>query len=931
MQTVNVTQYDLDRIGWQQFEQLVQALAIAELGNGVRVFGAGKDGGREATFKGKQSFPKGGGEQWNGYGVIQAKHLERPASTTNGWRTFLTHVSNELETWSARLKSGRLSLERQPKYFIFATNIALSGTDQTGGIDQFEALLEGYRDKLQLKGWFAWDYHQLASLLDSHPNIRQTYLEQIIPGDLLARMDALLPPEPAKAGRALSLQAAKELTSKQWVRIGDAGYDTGAKLPLSAIGIDLPSTSSTDMTLEGASRRARIRTGAAAATLAAAETICRPDSGGTRGVVLIGGPGQGKSTLAQLIAHTYRVAFLESSDVQHLAPKTNEALVQIRSRLDRAGFPHPQRRRFPLVVDLAKLGAYLVRQEERGSLLNYLSEQITSDGQSLTPASFLGWLSYWPSCLVLDGLDEVPSSKARVRVIAAISDFLLETSHKNADVFVVATTRPQGYRGEFEEAVHTKELRLLELTESEALSYSETIVEARGEDDPDLQTQVLERLFGAVHSRLTQRLMSTPLQVTIMAALAERSVDLPTTRYELFDAYYATIYDREIGKSQDSRKLRRLRSHVDHLHERAGIQLHRKAESAGGSDQLLKTAQLKRILDRRLSAAGFESSEARTTTEDLLQLASDRLVLLISPHGREWGFEVRSIQEYMAARAITEGTDDEVLSRLKVILPAAHWRNVWLLAAGRVMKSREHLKGALLDLLAQADDQAPENELTLPGASLAVDLYNDEIASDFPTLRKALLARGLNLLNDTRGQFGVELTEAIAFAQREGKSYDDCLNESVEKIASQSTSNLAMRLLHQYRHNRDGFGLIARRTLIGGRSYVSPSDRSVHDRMFVLGQYLHRLENPSRGITELAIELSNRVPAKDRRLNEGYAARAPHTSSVVLGLLASAAVRQTFGDMLKLLRHSEPDAAQLGVDLLREREVTAPVSEKLVI
>lgn len=85
-----MSHYDFNRMGWQQFEQMVQALALAELGSGVRMFGAGRDGGREATFRGPVSFPKGGSEQaWNGYGVIQVKHLERPKSTTADWRWFL--------------------------------------------------------------------------------------------------------------------------------------------------------------------------------------------------------------------------------------------------------------------------------------------------------------------------------------------------------------------------------------------------------------------------------------------------------------------------------------------------------------------------------------------------------------------------------------------------------------------------------------------------------------------------------------------------------------------------------------------------------------------------------------------------------------------------------------------------------------------------
>jgi hypothetical protein len=926
MQTGLVTDYDLNRIGWQQFERLVQALAIAELGNGVRVFGAGKDGGREATFKGSVTFPRGASEPWNGFGVIQAKHLERPSSTTQGWQTFLGNVKDELEKWVSKKQKG-LSLDRQPRYFIFATNVALSGTELSGGVDQFETLLADYQKRLGLKGWFAWDYSQLTSLIDNHPQIRQTYLEQIIPGDILARLESLLPSDSMQAGDALALHAAKELTSKQWVRIGDSGYDAGAKLPLSSIGIDLPASATEQMLADSAGRHNRKRLRAAAHILLAGDEICRPDQGGTRGIVLIGGPGQGKSTLAQLIAHTYRAAFLSASSLDRLTPKTREVLELMHARLRATGFPRPQRRRVPLLVVLADFGAYLTRNERGGSLLNYLAEQYTASGQSLTAAGFLKWLSAWPCCLILDGLDEVPSTAARSRVLAAISDFLLETSHENSDVFVVATSRPQGYRGEFDEAVHTTELRLLELTEREALDYTETIVSARQEDDPDLQGQILERLLGAINARLTQRLMTTPLQVTIMAALAERAVDLPTTRYELFDAYYATIYDREIGKSAESRRLRVLRSHVDHLHERAGILLHRRAESAGGSDQLLRTGEVKRVLERRLSSAGFVGSDIRSMVDELLTLASDRLVLLVSPHGRSWGFEVRSIQEYMAARALTEGSDEEVVHRLDVLLRSSHWRNVWLLAAGRLFKSREHLRDELLSLLEHADSFSEDAALSLAGADLAVDLYNDELAADFPATRKAILRRGLQLLGDTSQRMSIELTDAIALAQAEDSTYGDVLNEALEQIAAQSVSNLATRLLSQYRHDRSAFGGLARRMSAGGRTYSKPEERSLESRGFVLSTHLERADAQAVQSQLLIGELETFEPPVRFSGAAEQGARGAHVPKRVLDLLDEPELRLVVARAARALRHNEPDVAQFAVELLREREAAAPVSD----
>jgi hypothetical protein len=917
--------YDLDRMGWQQFEHMVQALALAELGNGVRSFGSGRDGGREATFRGKVEFPRGGGEQWDGYGVIQAKHIERPRSTTEGWRQFLAQVKAELDKWVRKLPAdGQFDASRWPRYFIFATNVTLTGTESSGGIDTFDALLASYQERLRLKGWFAWDYSQLRALLDTHPSVRRTYLEQIVVGDFLANLETLIPGAPAEAAHALALHAAKELTSKQWVRIGDAGYGNGSKLPLSEIGIDLPGRRAAQ---EGQGAPTTVAIGAT--VIEAADAVCRPEDGGARGAVIVGGPGQGKSTLAQLIAHAYRVAFLEEADPLTLSPRAGEAIDKMRQRLRTAEFPAPARRRFPIVIDLSQFGAYLARGEGVRSLLGFVGAGIVTAGSSLDPTALLDWLKSWPCCLILDGLDEVPDSRARAGLMRAISDFVIEASNSSVDLFVVATTRPQGYRGEFEEALHTATFHLVPFTEEAALSYAEALITARSGDDPEQGEQVMERLFYAVHQRMTQRLMTTPLQVTIMAALAERAVDLPTTRFELFDAYYSTIYDREVGKSDGFRRLRKLRSHVDFIHEQAGLVLQKRAESGAGSDSLLAHNEVARLLNKRLVRSGFDRAESLTTTDELLRLAAERLVLLVSPHGRSYGFEVRSIQEYMAARALTEGTDDDILARLRVILPSAHWRNVWLLAAGRLLQTREHLLEAVIDLLVAVDGRDAASRLTLSGATLAMDLYLDDMASEFPAIRLTILERALHRLEDTSDGIGLELSSVIGLAQQEGPAYEVKAYQSLKTIAAQSTSNDAMRVLSQYRFQRDGIGAISARVLVGGRNYSKPKERGIEHRAYVLATYLlSSSEAETRAFAERMLALT-RADSPTDFSNQVPSLREATVSTALYKDLDDVAVRASLVSAIGALRIREPDVAHFAVQLLRIHESRLPKAHLL--
>ena len=64
---------DLSGLGPQGFEEMCRALGVRILGPGITAFGAGPDGGREASFSGLQQFPNTA-EPWNGYGIMQAKY-----------------------------------------------------------------------------------------------------------------------------------------------------------------------------------------------------------------------------------------------------------------------------------------------------------------------------------------------------------------------------------------------------------------------------------------------------------------------------------------------------------------------------------------------------------------------------------------------------------------------------------------------------------------------------------------------------------------------------------------------------------------------------------------------------------------------------------------------------------------------------------------
>jgi hypothetical protein len=345
--------------------------------------------------------------------------------------------------------------------------------------------------------------------------------------------------------------------------------------------------------------------------------------------VIVGGPGQGKSTLGQLLCQTYRVGLLVDRPEESLGPLAAEALRSLRWQLPRLGIPIPSCRRWPVQVRLSEYGDAIAGGADI-SLLRFLADQLSRHEPGLVTASGLrSWLGSYPWLLVLDGLDEVAALTVREALLQHISEFLTEAAAVDADLMVVATTRPQGYAEEFSPA-HYEHLELLPLDQQQAIVYARRLAAARHADDPDTETQVVARVTQAAEEPITARLMRSPLQVTIMSILLERWVRAPQDRHSLFDAYYQTIYGREIAKSRAiGDLLRQQRSNVDWLHDQVGLLLQRRAEHAGDAEALLPNQELHDLAARRLQEQGYADGDAERLATGLLKAATDRLVLLV--------------------------------------------------------------------------------------------------------------------------------------------------------------------------------------------------------------------------------------------------------------------------------------------------------------
>jgi hypothetical protein len=65
--------YNFGGLDSEQFEHLAQALLAKIIGPGITMFGAGKDGAREATYTGSAPYPTDS-ERWTGAWIFQVKY-----------------------------------------------------------------------------------------------------------------------------------------------------------------------------------------------------------------------------------------------------------------------------------------------------------------------------------------------------------------------------------------------------------------------------------------------------------------------------------------------------------------------------------------------------------------------------------------------------------------------------------------------------------------------------------------------------------------------------------------------------------------------------------------------------------------------------------------------------------------------------------------
>jgi hypothetical protein len=755
--------YDLSGLSTRSFEQLIQAIAAKVIGPGVVIFGDGPDGGREATFEGSVPYPdKDNG--WQGYGIVQAKFRQRPQGPKKDGEWALKQLRSELEKFVDPERN-----LRKPEYYIFATNVVLTPVHAKGSKDKVYALIEEFKEQLPLKDYDVWDYDKICAFLDGYEDIRRGYAAWITPGDVLAQVIEWLEPRQPDFEQIVTNFLQKELVADQYANLEQAGHATEDRIPLARVFVDLPTfderrldppdeeSAPEDLppgfivkVLDIAAERLDPESlSCHAGYQSTAQEASRPEPGR---FVLIGGPGQGKTTVGQFICQLFRAAILKKRPQHLFAPEVRQALNLIEDQCCSAGIQLPPAPRFPIRIALSDFAAKLASREANhiNSLLSYIVDRIQKrTGGEVSVDDFRQWLGGYPWIIILDGLDEVPASSNRDEVLAAVRDFWIDATGCNADVLVVATTRPQGYNEDYSPDLYQHKW-LAPLSTARAMHYGRRLAEVRYGHDPDRCQKVITRLQRASKHGATARLMRSPLQVTIMTTLVDRGGRPPQERWNLFKEYYNVIYQREMERDIPAAAvLREYKPDIDAIHSRVGLLLQVESDRSGQTDARLSSECLAALAEARLIDEGHEGERLNDLKQRIIEAAAHRLVFLVGLEADEIGFEIRPLQEFMAAEGLMEGGDEDVQKRLREIAPIVNWRSVFLFAGGKCFAERQHLRDTVHTICAELNEDTEDEvaRATLAGSQLALDLLEDGPARRQPKYAQSLARLALRLLD----------------------------------------------------------------------------------------------------------------------------------------------------------------------------------------
>jgi len=718
-----IPKYNLNALGEQEFEHLCQALIQEIIGSGAKIYGMGADGAREATFQGKAPFPSQT-EQWDGNWIFQAKfHDELKIGPREARRQLLSDLKNELSKVVEKH-------EYNCNNYILMTNVSLTPVAQKGLKDSIdEVVIPRYVSKIkhiQVLGG-----EEICRFLDANPKIRQTYSHFLVSGDIIAYLLNLIERDQTDLDELVRLYCEGCHAHEQYAALDDAGDIEEKRVELQKVFVDLKVKS---QAIPKEITQARLKPWMKQALedeqRTSAMSYLLDDS--ILSLMLIGGPGSGKSTICQHVAQIYRARLIgRIKEIDHSEEtKEYEDCVP----------------RIPFRILLREYAQWISANKDHDSLFHFLAEKVSQETIKATPNDIKSILKSTSVFLILDGLDEVPEKNLRKRVIDNIMSFVNQARFVlKSDMKVAATTRPHGYSEEFN-PTHYLNVTIQKLESSQATTYAHRWISIR-EPIPDEEERIRNTFKTCLEDNIVCVLTQTPLQVTILLVIIRARGTPPSQREELFERYVDIIYHREQKKRPEL--LRTEQDIINGLHKYLAYLLHRRAQR-DRTAALMDIELFRKHVQVYLAHTNplLTKSELESKTGQIIQEASQRLVLIESPYEGKIGFSLPTTREFFTAAHLVDTAinSKERDARFRAIATSPYWRNVALFFAGRIGRRLPGEAPSLIDVCRDIDTGSLDKFLRR-GSELVLEMVDDRVLRE-PHNELAAIQYALEMLDN---------------------------------------------------------------------------------------------------------------------------------------------------------------------------------------
>lgn len=337
---------------------------------------------------------------------------------------------------------------------------------------------------------------------------------------------------------------------------------------------------------------------------------------------------------------------------------------------DQLGSGDDNMKPIPLFVRLDKIAEYMKEDQPldkaEQALFNYICEHwrpdLTCETDLVVPAIKS---CQQPLQLILDGLDEIPSERLRRKLVAVANQLVNHTSFH-----IIITSRPTAVDQSLRDTLSFDEIRLLELNTDQVKKFVHNFfVIYNAHDREQGNRDALAFLSALELSEAAQEFAGNPLYLTVMILMHKKFEVLPKRRIELYAEFYEMLLlQRSSGPVQGKKAIKPVLEipipqgkSITWTEDVYTPLLQRIAFITHSDDQdsvsITRQRVIEAIMQQRLQSE-VKGISLDDFADGFLDFADENLGVVVS-RGPFFGFSHRSLQEYLAARHLSEFDDSQ--------------------------------------------------------------------------------------------------------------------------------------------------------------------------------------------------------------------------------------------------------------------------------